>query len=228
MRRSVPRTVPSASPSAGALSLLPLALLLVLVALPAAAERGEAAAGDSAAPRPPLTREQEIDLALSAVPAHLRPAAAVYVLGKEGYALAREGGNGVTCLVGRERPDTQEPICWDREGTETILPVALEEGRLRAQGLSEEAVEAKIAEGFARGTFRAPRRAGIAYMLSQENHVWNGRQVVHYFPHVMIYAPYVTNADIGSDGKSPWMPWVLREGHPHAYIMVVTRVDEEP
>ena len=43
-----------------------------------------------------------------------------------------------------------------------------------------------------------------------------------YFPHVMFYAPYATNEDIGSDGKDPFAPWVLNPGTPHAYVIVVS------
>ncbi len=39
----------------------------------------------------------------------------------------------------------------------------------------------------------------------------------------MFYAPYMTNADIGATGKDPNAPWILNEGSPHAYIIVVTR-----
>jgi len=45
---------------------------------------------------------------------------------------------------------------------------------------------------------------------------------------VMIMAPYVTNAEIGADFKNPAMPWVLNEGTPSAYIMVVTRDGAAP
>ena len=52
--------------------------------------------------------------------------------------------------------------------------------------------------------------------------MFNGQRVIKYHPHVMSYAPYLTNADIGSNGKDPYAPWILNEGSPHAYI-VVTR-----
>jgi len=64
-------------------------------------------------------------------------------------------------------------------------------------------------------------------MLSPENHVWNGERTVRSHPYVMIYAPYVTNADIGAERSSPWMPWVLNEGQPNAYIITVVRTDED-
>jgi hypothetical protein len=59
-------------------------------------------------------------------------------------------------------------------------------------------------------------------MLSAENHVFNGQKVINYAPHVMVYAPYATNKDIGAGGNNPFMPWVLNEGSPHAYIIVMT------
>ena len=171
----------------------------------------------------PATDADETTLALAALPEPMRAEAGVYVLGPKGYRLARESRSGVHCLVSRDRPDTQEPICWDREGSETILPLALAKAEWRATGATETEVARREAEGFANGTFRAPRRAGVSYMLSGENWVFNGQRVVNYHPHVMVYAPYLTNKDIGSTGKDPFAPWVLNEGSPHAYIIVVTR-----
>jgi hypothetical protein len=171
----------------------------------------------------PATPADEAALALSALPEAMRAAAGVYVLGPRGYERVKESASGVNCLVSRDRPDTQEPICWDREGSESIMPLALAKGEWRAAGLSEAEIERKREEGFASGRFRAPRRAGVSYMLSAENWVYNGQRVIKYQPHVMIYAPYVTNAEIGATGKDPHAPWVLNEGSPHAYIIVVTR-----
>jgi hypothetical protein len=170
---------------------------------------------------PLLPQEKEIALALEAAPEHLRSGATVYVLQRSGYVEARKGTSGTACLVGRDRPDTLEPICWDAEGADTMLPVALERARLRGEGLTPSDVDARIADGFRTGRFRAPRRAGVAYMLSPANRVWNGQRVIQYRPHVMIYAPFVTNADIGAGGGAA-LPWVLDEGTPHAYIIVPT------
>ena len=171
----------------------------------------------------PATESDEIALALSAAPESLRVEAGVFVMAKDGYRRVRESRNGLNCLVGHDRPDTQEPICWDREGSETILPLMLDERKWRAAGATEAEVARRRAEGFASGTYRAPRRPGIAYMLSAENYVFNGERVIRYHPHVMSYAPYLTNADISSDGQDPNAPWILNEGSPHAYIIVVTR-----
>ncbi len=122
----------------------------------------------------PSTEAEEITLALSALPEPMRATASVHVLGPTGYRKAREGTSGVNCLVERSRPDTQEPICWDREGSETIMPVAYAEAEWRASGLKEDEVERRVNEGFAKGRFRAPRRGGVAYMVSAGNFVFNG------------------------------------------------------
>lgn len=170
---------------------------------------------------PPATEAEEVTLALSAAPEGLRAGAAVYVLDKTGYRKFRDAANGLTCLVERSRPDSLEPICWDAEGAATIMPRVLAEAEWRAAGLDAAEVERRVNEGFATGRFRAPSRAGVAYMMSAQNFVFNGERVIHYHPHVMIYAPYVTNAMIGADQTDPYQPWVLNEGSPHAYIIVV-------
>jgi hypothetical protein len=171
----------------------------------------------------PATEAEEVTLALAALPDSMRAEATVHVLRPKGYEKAREGTSGVHCLVERSRPDTQEPICWDREGSETIMPVVLDRAKWRAAGQTDEEIDRRVAAGFESGHYRAPRRGGVSYMMSADNWVFNGQNVVRYHPHVMFYAPYATNKDIGSTGKDPHAPWVLNEGSPHAYVIVVTK-----
>jgi hypothetical protein len=180
--------------------------------------------GQSAHPMPmPRTEAEEVTLALSAAPEPLRAGAGVFVLGSEGYRRARPATNGLTCLVDHDRSDTFEPICWDDEGAATIMPVAMDRAKWRAEGAPADEIERRVHQRFADGTYRAPRRAGVAYMLSAHNYVFNGERVIHFSPHVMLYAPYLTNRDIGSSGNDPNLPWVLNEGSPHAYIIIVTK-----
>jgi hypothetical protein len=175
------------------------------------------------AQQPPgvIDRAEEIALAEGAGPPALAAAATVYVRGEQGYEVAREGSNGASCLVSQDRADTLEPLCFDAEGTRALLPVYLARGRWRAEGVPEEEIARRVEAGFASGEFGPPAKPGIAYMLSEHNRVFNGQEVVSYPPHVMIYAPHATNADIGADMSDPYMPWVLEEGSPHAYIIVV-------
>ena len=44
--------------------------------------------------------------------------------------------------------------------------------------------------------------------------------VAPYPPHVMFYGPYMTNADLGSDGNPRGPAFVAGEGTPHALIIV--------
>ena len=91
----------------------------------------------SAQPLPELLpREKEIALALSAAPEHLRNDAGVYVLERNGFVKVRESKNGFTCIVNRDHPLNQKPVCFDAEGTATILPKILRVGELLMQGKS--------------------------------------------------------------------------------------------
>jgi len=203
--------------------LLGLAAQIALSAS-AAAQSTQAAASQ----QPPLmNREKEIALALSACPPSVAGKAAVYVLDKSGYVKVRDTRNGFTAIVQHSLPTAQEPRCMDAEGTRTHLPRMLKVAELRAQGKSREEIQRFVADAFARGVFQPPTRPGVDYMLSTENLVPNAKGIVApYPPHVMFYAPYLTNADLGSDGDlgpdgNPVGPaFVAGEGAPHALIIV--------
>jgi len=176
-----------------------------------------------------IEREREIAMALSAAPAHLRDGAAVYVLQRGGYVKAREGSNGFTCLVEREGVKDTAPICFDREGSETTLLMVLMKMRWIEQGKGEREVERLIDEAYRTGKLLAPRKQGVAYMLSSEFKTHDhksGKMVTVFSPHVMFYAPYMKNEDIGARPEhrgSESQPWILNEGKPWAYIIVVPK-----
>jgi hypothetical protein len=175
-----------------------------------------------------IERQREIALALSACPPFVADKAAVYVLEQSGYVKVRDSGNGFTALVQHSLPNAQEPRCMDAEGTRTHLPRILKVAQLRAQGKSREEIQRVVADAFAKGVFQPPARPGVDYMLSTENRVPNQKgEVVPYPPHVMIYGPYLTNADVGvdrtelgSDGNPNGPVFVAGEGTPHALIIV--------
>jgi hypothetical protein len=172
---------------------------------------------------PILPREQEIELAKSAAPRELSDKATIYALEAKGYVKVQDGTNGFTCLISRETADSLEPECYDAEGTATFLPRVLREAELRAQGKSKAEIEADTAARFADGTYRAPSRPGIIYMLSKENKVVvddaTGK-VAPYVPHLMFYAPYLKNADIGVTSFQNTKVFIIREGTPHALMIV--------
>jgi len=175
----------------------------------------------------PMDREREIAVALSSCPASIADKAAVYVLEKSGYVKVRESQNGFTAIVQHALPNSQDPQCVDAEGTRTFLPRYLKVAELRAQGRSREEIQRFVADAFAKGIFQAPARPGVNYMLSKDNLTPNAKgAVVPFPPHLMFYAPYLTNADLGLDGTlgpdgNPVGPaFVAGEGSPHALIIV--------
>jgi hypothetical protein len=168
-----------------------------------------------------MTQEEQLKLAMSAAPPEIASQAAVYVLGPKGYVRVRTGTNGFTCLVERQHLETLEPTCYDAEGSATTLQARLYVEELRAMKLSEDEIAKRIAEGYAKGVLRAPRKPGLVYMLSSHNRVMNDRtgKIIMVSPHVMFYAPYARQADFGPF-IGPHMPYVVLEARPDAYIVV--------
>lgn len=97
----------------------------------------------------PLPRELEIELAMSALPPHLRGEATVYVLDpREGFVVAREGENGFHAFVSRVDPavfrgdwvyeehaaDVLLPIAFDAAGAEAPMRTYFDAHALRAGG----------------------------------------------------------------------------------------------
>jgi len=193
---------------------------------------GVAAALAQAAPppaaSPPAPQDAEISLALSACPRALAQGAGVYVLGQAGYVKVRASRNGFNALVQHSLPSAQEPRCMGAEGTRTWLPRILKVAELRAQGKSREEIQKIITAALAKGMLQPPTRPGIDYMLSTQNRVPNAKgEVTPFPPHVMFYAPYLTNADIGvdnaklgADGNPMGLAFVAAEGTPYALIIV--------
>jgi hypothetical protein len=160
----------------------------------------------------------QVALAESAGP--VGAAAAIYVLGPKGYSKTREGTNGFTCLVSRQRPDTLEPECFDGEGTAAVVPVRLFVEQQRAAGTPEARIESLVEQGYKEGRFTAPRKPGLVYMLSDHNYVFDPERkaVIHVPGHLMFYAPYATQKDVGS---GPGAPYIVAPGTPHALMIVV-------
>src|SRR5947207_4939893 len=133
---------------------------IVLMSALSPAGAAQSAGGDSArfaqSPQYPLLpRALEIELALSAAPKHIRNDATVWALDKSGYAIAKKGGNAFTCVVSRRAGDLF-PVCWDAEGTRSLLPLDFEDARLRLSGKSGSEIEAIEMERFKSGQYHAP------------------------------------------------------------------------
>src|SRR6516164_5355756 len=196
----------------------------ITISASAAAQSPQAAGSQEPPLMDPL---KEIALALSACPPSVAGKAAVYVLDHAGYIKVRDGENGFTAIVQHAVPASQDPQCIDAEGTRTFLPRYLKVAEWRAQGKTADEIKLLVADAFAKGIFKPPAKPGIDYMLSTENLTLNARgEIVHFPPHVMFYAPYLTNADLGvggplgQDGNPDGPAFVAGEGTPQALIIV--------
>jgi hypothetical protein len=164
----------------------------------------------------------ELRYALSALPPHLRDGATVYTLDPaKGYILNHKGTNGMTCIVVRSdwqytvrpfRNDIYWPVCYDAEGSNTLLQDYMYAAELRAQGMEAKQVHVEVTKRFGAPAYPNPARAGIAYMLAPIMRTFGDSKVVDPFtmnmPHYMFYAPNVKNADIGGKPFSQY-PFML-------------------
>jgi hypothetical protein len=179
-------------------------------------------AGSSRAKLERMPESLELRYALSALPPHLRDGATTYVLDPDkGYVLKNKGTNGMTCIVVRSdwqytvrpfRDDIYWPVCYDAEGSKTLLQDYIYAAELRAQGMEARQVHTEVTKRFGTAAYPNPARAGIAYMLAPIMRTFGDSKVVDPFtmnmPHYMFYAPNVKNEDIGGKPFSQY-PFVL-------------------
>jgi hypothetical protein len=178
----------------------------------------------------------EAQFALSAAPPALRANASVYLLDpKKGYYLAREGSSGVACAVQRTqwefadfRNDIYYGICFDAAGVKTHLQVVFDAAALRAQGMSPSALKAEIEKRYREKAYQAPSKPGVSYMVGPIMRTIGPPDLTVQtmaMPHLMFYAPGLTNEDIGavpslSDRASLVYPFVDKQGiAEHTYMI---------
>jgi hypothetical protein len=178
----------------------------------------------------------ETQFALSALPPGLRDRATVYLLDpKNGYHLSRQGTSGVTCIVERTsweladfRNDIYFPLCYDAEGTKTYLKVIMDAAALRAQGMGPAALKAEIEKRYRDRTYKIPEKTGLSYMVGPIMRTIGPPDMnVHTMamPHLMFYAPHITNEDIGavpdlSVPSSLAYPFIDKQGNAEQSYMI--------
>jgi hypothetical protein len=175
---------------------------------------------------PLLSADREIALAESAAPRAIAGGASIFLLHRGGFVIARQGNNGFTCFVARSEPGEIEPICYeDEEKTHTLVAREFIEQELREKGLDDAAVAVEVGQRYRRGELRPSQNFGLAYMLSPCNRVMNASgKLVDEHPHLMFYAPYATNQQLGlampSTHGGNYAPFILFEGEPWAFLIV--------
>jgi hypothetical protein len=186
----------------------------------------------------PLPRDLEIQLALSALPPHLRDNATVYVLNPgKGFEVARKGTNGFHTFVARTgddafrgswplteyRDDILYPISFDAAGVKAQMRIFFDAAEMQAKGTPAGELKRIMQDRLKTGYYKAPERAGISYMLSPILRTYfnpeeNDRVVTINYPHVMYYAPHVSKEDIGGGELGGMYPFVIMPG-PHGYMI---------
>jgi hypothetical protein len=186
----------------------------------------------------PLPRDLEIQLALSALPPHLRDNATVYVLNPDkGFEVARKGTNGFHAFVARTgddafrgswplteyRDDILYPISFDAAGAKEPMRVFFDAAEMQAKGTPPGELKKIIKDRYKTGYYKAPERAGISYMLSPILRTYfnpeeSNKVVTINYPHVMYYAPNISSEDIGGGKLGGMYPFVILPG-PHGYMI---------
>lgn len=212
-------------------------LVLAAVAMSVAGIGVSAATGQT----PETTLEQmppklEAEFALSALPPTLRAKASVYLLDPaKGYQLSQQGTSGLTCVVERTawelgdfRNDIYIPLCYDAAGTKTYLKVIMDTARFRAQGMSPAVLKRHVENRYKNKTYQVPNKAGLSYMVAPVMRTVGPPDMkVHTMsmPHVMIYAPHITNENIGaapnlSVPSSLMYPFIDKQGNAEQSYMI--------
>ena len=178
----------------------------------------------------------EIRFALSAAPPHLRDGATTYILDpSKGYVLSRLGTNGVSCLAVRSdwqwpdrpfRDDILWAVCYDAEGSRTLLEDYIYAAELRARGMDAKQVHHEVTKRFG-PAYPSPARSGVSYMLAPVMRGFPGPRTMN-MPHYMFYAPNITDADIGGKPYSHY-PFILSmsPGRDDVIIMLVGESEKE-
>src|SRR5579871_4642206 len=208
----------------------------------------------------PLPRDLEMQLALSALPRHLRDNATVYVLNPaKGFEVARKGTNGFHAFVARigddtfrgswplraYRDDILYPISFDEAGAKANMRVFFDAAEMQAKGTPPEELKKLIQQRYKTHYYKPPERAGVSYMLSPilrtyVNPDQNDDVTTANIPHVMYYAPNVSDKDVGAatptpeqfhyfteHGRWPETPYPILILHgPHGYLIQFRGAEE--
>lgn len=196
---------------------------------PCLAWSGFSAAND----RVKLTTACEVAVARSAAPSRLRDDATVYALVDEDYRRVVDGDGPLTCIVERNHKDSIVPQCMDRAGAKSILPAIIARSRMALSGASFAEIGSKHTARLESGDYEAAERPGISYMMSDYTYTFveSANQVLKIPPHVMFYAPHLTNEDIGGSFQGMieniGTPFVFDQGL-HGYMIVYTQYEADP
>lgn len=171
-----------------------------------------------------ITQACEEALALSALPDHLRGQASVYVLQDDTFVKTVDSDGAFSCIVERNHADAIIPQCMDANGAEELLPGIMFKSLERLNGKTLETVTQEFQQRVDQGEFLPPQGPGISYMLSPHTvvHLAEPEGLRRVGPHIMFYAPGLSNEDIGASPAAAranrGLPMIINPG-PHGYMV---------
>lgn len=182
-----------------------------------------------------MDRAAEVALARSAAPDGVSGRATVKVLTRTGYVVAETGDNGSVCLVMRGftaptytpsefralvyDPKVHAPICFTPDAARDVLPYYELRTALAMEGRPPDAIAAGVESAYAQGRLPRRDRVTFAYMWSAHQHLGPGIEA--WRPHMMVFAPYYTNAMLGGNPFGGPLPQVTDDaGTPFSVVVV--------
>jgi hypothetical protein len=182
-----------------------------------------------------MTQDEEVDLARSAAPEKVSASATVKILTANGYKIASQGENGFVCMVmrGWAAPTftptpfrdlvydskVRAPICFDPVASRTALPYYELRTKLGMEGKNPEDIARGVAMAYTLGQLPKSEGVAFAYMWSAHQHLASG--VGRWRPHMMVFAPYYTNAMLGDNDFAAPEPKVTDDaGTPFAVVVI--------
>ncbi len=182
-----------------------------------------------------MAQDAEVALAKSAAPAGVSGHATIEILTTSGYKIVTQGDNGFVCMVMRGwsaptftpaafrelvyDPKVRAPICFDPVATRTVLPYYELRTKLGMQGNDPEAIARAVAMAYALGELPKRESVSLAYMWSAHQHLGPG--IDAWRPHMMIFAPYYTNAMLGGNQFGAAAPQVSDDGGTPFTVVVI-------
>jgi hypothetical protein len=154
-----------------------------------------------------MSPQAELALARSAAPAAISQHATIMVLGVHGYAVARKGRNGFTCIVERGwmqpfgAPNfwsvkMRAPICYNAAAARTVLVYTYKRTEMALAGASKPQIQDRIVAAIAAHALPAPEPSSMAYMMSKSQYLNDDAKA--WYSHVMVFTPMGDSANAGA------------------------------
>lgn len=173
-----------------------------------------------------LPDAEEIALAMSAAPEEVASRADIYALRGTKFEKIRPGTNGTACMVARDyHPGSLYPICFDQEGTRTLLLREMREVSLRAEGVPEARIDSLVQQELATGKLPKATKAALAYMMSPRQVLFSsadstGRRVGQWWPHVMMANVGISREQLGLSSRYLYLQAGGETGSLHEFVVL--------